>query len=551
MRDFFNGLLVKGGLFEIGVVTCKQDRAGSAKPHSLAVILRCIHIKSNGEPMSTEYQEIENMLVDQISLEELRRAFVHPLKTLYGYYLYDVNTNMLISIDEEIYKFFASNCEMPISHDAIQKLTILRNSGFLKLNPIKRIEHTSMSILSYYLENKVQGVTLQVTQQCNLRCKYCVYSGDYYNREHKDIAMSRETALKAIDFLFSHSSALDEVDISFYGGEPLLRFELIRELVKYIERVGEGKKINYGMTTNGTVFTDPNLSFLEEYKFNILISLDGPKNIHNANRVFKSNGQGTFDAVMQNLHYIKKNFGKLYETITFNAVLDPALDMACVNNFFVSCDDIEFSRVSSSVIADDGRKQELVYPESFFIQTRKEEFLCFMHKLGRIDFKKITPLILAHFNQLKTTGYLLRDRTIQLPAVMHPSGPCIPGARKLFVNVKGQFFPCERVNESAEYGMIGNVDQGFDVKQIERLYNIGQITEDECKRCWALRLCLQCYSLADDGTKLSKEMRLSNCENCLANAYKTLQDYCALTELGFQFDNDDFIINGNGESNDN
>lgn len=85
-------------------------------------------------------------------------------------------------------------------------------------------------LLSSYLTSKLQSICLQVTQDCNLRCKYCAYSENYKNRVHNNKTMSIETAKKAVDFLIHNSSESDIVGISFYGGEPLLNFKLIRKV---------------------------------------------------------------------------------------------------------------------------------------------------------------------------------------------------------------------------------------------------------------------------------------------------------------------------------
>jgi organic radical activating enzyme len=97
---------------------------------------------------------------------------------------------------------------------------------------------------------------LQVTQQCNLRCQYCAYSGAYYNRTHNSARMSFETAKRAIDFLLARSHESDHVHVGFYGGEPLLEFDLIKRCVDYVKKSVEGRSITFGITTNATLLND-------------------------------------------------------------------------------------------------------------------------------------------------------------------------------------------------------------------------------------------------------------------------------------------------------
>ena len=150
-------------------------------------------------------------------------------------------------------------------------------------------------------ENNLNTIILQVTQNCNLRCQYCVYSGSYINRVHNNKRMSVEVAKQAIDFLVKHSENSKEISIGFYGGEPLLEVPLIREVVDYAEGVFSGKKLLFNMTTNATLLNIETAKYLYEKKFNVTISLDGPKATHVSNRIFANSNKGTFDAVMQNL----------------------------------------------------------------------------------------------------------------------------------------------------------------------------------------------------------------------------------------------------------
>ena len=115
--------------------------------------------------------------------------------------------------------------------------------------------------------------------------------------------MSVEVAKQAIDFLVKHSENSKEISIGFYGGEPLLEVPLIREVVDYAEGVFSGKKLLFNMTTNATLLNIETAKYLYEKKFNVTISLDGPKATHDSNRIFANSNKGTFDAVMQNLEW--------------------------------------------------------------------------------------------------------------------------------------------------------------------------------------------------------------------------------------------------------
>ena len=118
--------------------------------------------------------------------------------------------------------------------------------------------------------------------------------------------------------------------------------------------------------------------------------------------------------------------------------------------------------------------------------------------------------------------------------VMHPQGPCIPGIARLFVNVNGEFFPCERVPELA-YACIGNISNGFDVERIEQIMNIGRLSEKECKSCWALRLCSSCLNdIECHDCTIDCQSKLSGCAVRKKVALSNLFDITALSENGFE-----------------
>ena len=156
-----------------------------------------------------------------------------------GYFLYDVNKNEIVELSKLEYKFILSKMiekqegEYFITDDKFVRLKELeRNGYFSKSRPFK-IEHELSPYVKYYLTKRLQGVNLQVTQDCNFRCRYCSFSGSgYYDRTHCNQSMSIDIAKKSIDFLKTNSCEIKNVRIGFYGGEPLLEFHLIKKVVE-------------------------------------------------------------------------------------------------------------------------------------------------------------------------------------------------------------------------------------------------------------------------------------------------------------------------------
>ncbi len=464
-------------------------------------------------------------------------SFVFAFSTLNSKYMYDGTSNSIFKITPNLYDYLCKK-ENFSEDKAITELNNLKKHGFTSSGEIEEITHPLSPVLPRILEESVQSITLQVTQQCNLRCKYCVYSGTYDSRSHSSQRMSYELAKKGVDFVIAKSTAQKEINIAFYGGEPLLEFSLIKKIVTYIKDTFPSKKISFSITTNGTLFNDEINSFLQENKFLILVSLDGPKEIHDQNRIFHINGKGTFDTIIQNINHIKQNYSELFKKISFNAVIDPKLNPTCANHFFLNSKFFDDTYVSASLISPEFKKEKVEIPDEFIAQDEAETFKILLCKLGRIKETKISKITQEKFALIKTQMFDLRKKTLGFSKSVHPSGPCVPGARKLFLSTTGDFYPCERVSESSKNTCIGNIENGFDLKKIDTLLNIGRLTAEECKKCWAIRLCTHCVAVADDTKKLSREKKLEHCAEVFQSAHSLLSNYITLKEYGYNFDNE-------------
>lgn len=283
-----------------------------------------------------------------------------------GEYVYERNQNKVYTIS----KFGYEQGSIQSDNDM---QTWLERRNIDTSNSIETIENPETDELDKLLQTDVAFITLQVTQNCNLRCSYCAYSGAYYNRTHNKKTMSFAVAKKAVDFLLSHSTASDDISVGFYGGEPLLEFGLIKEVVAYTESVCWGKNVSYAITTNATLLKGEILDFLVEKNFKVMISLDGPKEVHDQNRVF-SDGRGSYDIVMRNIANIKKLYPIFYKQVMTNTVLSPDEDYQCVQRYFDT--DAVVSELNSrlSLISTQDIKEEINYPDRLYI-TQNEELV--------------------------------------------------------------------------------------------------------------------------------------------------------------------------------
>lgn len=347
--------------------------------------------------------------------------------------------------------------------------------------------------------------------------------------------MSFETAKKAIDYLFAHSCEKSRVVIAFYGGEPLLRMDLIKKCVAYVDEYYSEKPVYYTLTTNGTPLTDSVIEYLFAHDINIMISLDGTKEMHDRHRKYPD-GSGSFDHIMCNLKRIQENYPNYYQKISINTVLSPSNDLGCIKDFYDADATISFYKPKYTLLSEFNAKEPVRYGEDYWISSRVERLKALLWIIGKIDESEVSSLFKQDLAVYQQTAEHLSP-IASLPKKCHPSGPCMAGIKRLFSDVNGNLFPCERVSEESETMRIGNLDSGIDIEKVRQLINIGEISEDACKFCWAFVHCTQCAAAADNLGTLSKEKRLAMCPRVKSTILERFKDYCFLRELGITFEN--------------
>ena len=454
------------------------------------------------------------------------------LKTHNSYYVYDRNNNSIITISEQEYNSL-KNVENGIMDDSVNNLIQkYQAKGFLKNNQITAIEHPCTNYVQCLLENNIEQITLQVTQRCNLRCSYCVYSGKFDNRVHSNLDMSFEQAKQAIIFGLQRSNNSPIFSIGFYGGEPLLMFDLIQKCVSFVEENAPNRKIDYTITTNGTLLTLDKAEYLFSKNFHITISLDGSKEEHNLNRVFQ-NGIGSFDTIMKNLAQIKKDFPEKFNSITYNCVVNPNHNFEHIKLYFDQHSITGRSNVMYQIV--DLPTEDTPDLADSYYQIQAFEYLkMLLFILNKLPKEQVAPFMWTQTEQIMNT-YDLLNLHGELTGNYHHSGPCIPGVRRPFVNCFGNIYPCERVSETSEVMKIGTLDNGYDLNSVKNILNVGKITEDKCLNCWALLYCGQCARNADGGTVLSRSEKLKHCHQSQNEAESQLLEMCILKEFGCNF----------------
>lgn len=449
-------------------------------------------------------------------------------------YVYDRHTNSVFSVSDREYHEFCKieSGEMRASESEVFQR--YQNMGVLQENIIEEIEHPGILYLEHHAKNRLYQLILQVTQQCNLRCGYCAYSGIYiHNREHSNKRMSYETAKKAIDFFIERTSEMEKIHISFYGGEPLLEFELIQKCVEYANNMVEGKEVTFGITTNGTLLTDEVVDFLYKNNFQLMISLDGSKEEHDINRKFMS-GEGSFDVIMNHVKHIKEMYPDYGNMVMFNTVVNPKSNLSCVMEFFQTDDVLSDNHIIFNSVNEDGLKVDLDYEESYDLIRRFEYLKVLLVLIGKISEESVSKLMRDAITQNKEF-YEILNKHYPILKKFHHNGPCMPGIRRLFITVDGKFFPCEKVSETSDFYCIGSLETGFSYEKMKRLLNIGEYTSEECKECWILQNCSICadqFETSED-CSVCKKNKLGKCKEEKMRIVDCLYEICVLREFGY------------------
>ena len=250
------------------------------------------------------------------------------------------------------------------------------------------------------------------------------------------------------------------VSITFYGGEPLLEMNLVKKVVEYAEKVFKGKELRFSVTTNATKLDEEIVEYLVKKDFVLMISLDGPKEIHNTNRRFAADGKGSYDIIVSNLRKIKEKFPDYFRKISISMVIDPQNDFDEINSVFDKESVFSELNVHATVIDDIYSLEKVSYSEEYIAKREYHSFLAYLAELDRINIGEISPIAYEEISDMKSKSKM-KGKVKKLSYTDAPGGPCIPGQTRLFVDVDGNLFPCERVSESSPAMIIGNLKEGF------------------------------------------------------------------------------------------
>jgi len=317
----------------------------------------------------------------------------------------------------------------------------------------------------------IKSMCLHVAHDCNLRCKYCFAStGDFHGER---MVMDLETAKAAIDFVLTHSGNRKHLEVDLFGGEPLLNFDVCKAVVAYgREREKEfGKHINFTMTTNCVALNEESIDFINREIHNVVISIDGRKEIHDALRP-TVNGKGSHDIILEKAkqliagrgdqeHYIRGTFTR--NNLDFAEDVKTLLD-----------DGFRQMSIEPVVLPDDSLWSILEehLPTIFAEYDKLADFYIDERKNGRwFNF--------FHFMIDMDHGPCLRKRI---------SG-CGAGNEYVAVSPDGKIYPCHQFVGIEEWCMGSVLDNTVNESIREAFEDCNVQTKEECRSCWAKYYC--------------------------------------------------------------
>lgn len=461
-------------------------------------------------------------------------------------YLYDTGTGKVVKLDTDAKKcmecfFDAHTCEQDFRSVLADVSSAESICAFIQReNLLCNPKATSFVDLSpFYTEESLrcEQLTIELTGNCNLRCKYCVYN-DFYegNRAFNTSNIDFETAKKAIDYVYAQSSE-ERLAITFYGGEPLLNFKVMKQCIDYCLEKIKDRQLYFSFTTNLTLMTKEIADYVAQIpNMGILLSLDGPEEIQNRARV-KRSGEGSFQDAYRGLMYLVESVEKYNKaTLSFNAVLMPPYTVEqfnAINDFFEGMDFLPANTEVRATYPSPGS-----IPDSF-IADLKASGISTLEETTWLSWAKAktnNTIVLGetkniHSGVLKAGLTHIHNRLLhEKPmGIVHYNGCCIPGKRRLYVCTDGSYKVCERIGNAPT---IGHVDSGIDLGSIKKFYleEYERKSILDCAQCWAVNLCDICYAQCYDKNGLNIDEKKIICHQVKSRNLQWLRDYHELME---------------------
>ena len=317
----------------------------------------------------------------------------------------------------------------------------------------------------------IKALSLNIAHDCNLRCKYCFAGQGGYGQWR--MLMSFDVARRAVDFLIAHSGPRKHLEMDFFGGEPLMNWQVVKDLVAYgreQEKIHD-KHFRFTITTNGVLLNDEVQEFVNKEMDNVVLSLDGRKDVNDRMRPFR-NGKGSYDLIVPKFQKLAKsrNQERYYVRGTFTR------DNLDFSNDILHFADLGFKQMSIEPVVGD---------ESDPYAIREEDI-----PMINEEYDKLAKIMIEREKEGK--GFNFFHFMIDLdggPCVAKRLSGCGSGTEYLAVTPWGDLYPCHQFVGQEEF-LMGNVDEGIVRPEIaDDFRSCNVYSKDKCRDCFAKFYC--------------------------------------------------------------
>lgn len=404
--------------------------------------------------------------------------------------VYDILDYYKEKSNEEIISLLRDRYSKDEIQEAIMEITGLENNDLLYTDD----EYTGL-VKESNREPIIKALCLHISHDCNIRCKYCFASYGHFGGNRG--LMPIEVGKMAVDFLIKNSRNRKNLEIDFFGGEPLLNFDTIRQIIEYAkEREKQHNKyFRFTLTTNALLINHQIKEYINENMYNVVLSIDGRKDVNDNMRV-KINGNGTYDDILPKIKEIadSRNQENYYVRGTYTS-----------HNIDFSKDVIHLANLGLKQIG-----LEPVVAEESLDYALKEEHLPILfdqyEKLAKEYLKRINTS-----NEFDFYGF-----TIDLdngPCAIKRLKGCGAGSEYLAITPNGDIYPCHQFVDIKEYKMGSLNDNKINLEVYKQFADNTVYTKEDCKQCWSKFFCSGgCHANAYKFNKSIKSPYKIGCE---------------------------------------
>ena len=417
-------------------------------------------------------------------LKRGRVIMIHKFKLSGFNILLDVNSGGVHIIDDLTYDLL-DNVEPPFEKDCpqevVNKLSKLYDPNDIKECYDEIVELYNEKILfsednyekfaKYSVPSPVKAMCLHIAHDCNLRCKYCFASTGDFGVGRK--LMTYETGKKAIDFLIEKSADRQNLELDFFGGEPLMNWEVVKQIVLYARKREKecGKKFRFTVTTNGLLLDDEKIDFINKEMSNVVLSIDGRKEVNDRMRV-RVDGSGSYDKITENFRRLVEKRGdkEYYVRGTYTKYnLDFSEDVMHLY-------ELGFDQISVEPVMADPKEPYAITESDLPRIFREYEILA--DKLQKV-YEEGKFVNFFHFMIDLDQG----------PCAIKRLRGCGCGNEYVAITPDGDIYPCHQFVGIEKFKM-GNLDNGtFDLDMKAYFAGSHIYSKPECKKCWAKFYC--------------------------------------------------------------